>query len=103
MAFLAIFINNPQGYAYAEYVDEDITDAAIAALHGMELGEKKLAVQRYKSGLAGEAIEDGIIPGTTVISVLVQANEQPSATEVLVIMNAVDSEALDHDQYYQGM
>ena len=75
---------------------------AIAGLHGMELGEKKLMVQRYKSGLAQEAMDDGITPGTIVMAVLVQANEPVQPTEVLVIINAVDTEALDHDDYYQG-
>ena len=35
-----------KGYAFAEYADLTITDQAIAGLNGMQLGEKKLMVQR---------------------------------------------------------
>lgn len=39
-----------KGYAFAEYVDYLITDQAIAGLNGMQLGEKKLIVQRASVG-----------------------------------------------------
>ena len=39
-----------KGYAFAEYADLTITDQAIAGLNGMQLGEKKLFVQRASIG-----------------------------------------------------
>lgn len=38
------------GYAFCEYVDPNITDQSIAGLNGMQLGEKKLIVQRASVG-----------------------------------------------------
>nr|3VAF_A Chain A, Splicing factor U2AF 65 kDa subunit [Homo sapiens]3VAF_B Chain B, Splicing factor U2AF 65 kDa subunit [Homo sapiens]3VAG_A Chain A, Splicing factor U2AF 65 kDa subunit [Homo sapiens]3VAG_B Chain B, Splicing factor U2AF 65 kDa subunit [Homo sapiens]3VAH_A Chain A, Splicing factor U2AF 65 kDa subunit [Homo sapiens]3VAH_B Chain B, Splicing factor U2AF 65 kDa subunit [Homo sapiens]3VAI_A Chain A, Splicing factor U2AF 65 kDa subunit [Homo sapiens]3VAI_B Chain B, Splicing factor U2AF 6 len=35
-----------KGYAFCEYVDINVTDQAIAGLNGMQLGDKKLLVQR---------------------------------------------------------
>ena len=39
-----------KGYAFAEYADFTVTDQAIAGLNGMQLGEKKLIVQRASVG-----------------------------------------------------
>lgn len=37
-------------YAFCEYADPQITDTAIAGLNGMQLGDKKLIVQRASIG-----------------------------------------------------
>uniref|UniRef100_A0A8C5M0U6 Splicing factor U2AF subunit n=1 Tax=Leptobrachium leishanense TaxID=445787 RepID=A0A8C5M0U6_9ANUR len=37
-----------KGYAFCEYVDINVTDQAIAGLNGMQLGDKKLLVQRAR-------------------------------------------------------
>ncbi|KAG1663294.1 Splicing factor U2AF subunit [Nymphon striatum] len=39
-----------KGYAFCEYADIGITDQAIAGLNGMQLGDKKLIVQRASVG-----------------------------------------------------
>ena len=39
-----------KGYAFAEYADGSLTDQAIAGLNGMQLGDKKLIVNRARSG-----------------------------------------------------
>uniref|UniRef100_A0A4W2D170 Splicing factor U2AF subunit n=1 Tax=Bos indicus x Bos taurus TaxID=30522 RepID=A0A4W2D170_BOBOX len=39
-----------KGYAFCEYVDINVTDQAIAGLNGMQLGDKKLLVQRASVG-----------------------------------------------------
>merc|ERR1719396_288785 len=39
-----------KGYAFAEYLDHMVTDQAIAGLNGMQLGDKKLIVQRASVG-----------------------------------------------------
>lgn len=39
--------NQPtQGYAFFEFVDINLTDAAIEGLNGMSIGDKQLVVQR---------------------------------------------------------
>merc|ERR1719431_1610254 len=43
-----------KGYAFAEYVDPNITDQAIDGLNGMQLGDKKLLVQRASVGKRGD-------------------------------------------------
>merc|ERR1712066_536594 len=44
-----------KGYAFAEYLDGSITDQAIAGLNGMQLGDKKLIVQRASVGAKNAA------------------------------------------------
>nr|XP_015193469.1 PREDICTED: splicing factor U2AF 65 kDa subunit-like isoform X5 [Lepisosteus oculatus] len=39
-----------KGYAFCEYVDVNVSDQAIAGLNGMQLGDKKLLVQRASVG-----------------------------------------------------
>jgi RNA recognition motif-containing protein len=51
-----------RGYAFFEYLDGSVTDAAIAGLNGMGLGEKKLIVQRASVGAKN--------PGNYYVSVL---------------------------------
>ena len=41
-------------YAFCEYADPQITDTAIAGLNGMQLGDKKLIVQRASVGKADD-------------------------------------------------
>ena len=42
--------NVKHSYAFCEYADPQITDTAIAGLNGMQLGDKKLIVQRASVG-----------------------------------------------------
>lgn len=42
-----------QGFAFFEYVDPSVTDHATTGLNGMELGDKKLLVQRASVGAKG--------------------------------------------------
>ena len=47
--------NVKHSYAFCEYADPQITDTAIAGLNGMQLGDKKLIVQRASVGKTEEA------------------------------------------------
>jgi len=53
-----------KGYAFAEYVDYLITDQAIAGLNGMQLGEKKLIVQRASVGAKNNPLGAMLAPVT---------------------------------------
>ncbi len=43
-------------YAFFEYADHAVTDQAVAALHGMKIGDKSLIVQRSSSGGPASAV-----------------------------------------------
>ncbi|KAL4694020.1 hypothetical protein H8959_013285 [Pygathrix nigripes] len=74
-----------KGYAFCEYVDINVTDQAIAGLNGMQLGDKKLLVQRASVGAKN--------------ATLVQMGGHP--TEVLCLMNMVLPEELLDDEEYE--
>ncbi|XP_027036042.1 splicing factor U2AF 50 kDa subunit-like [Pocillopora damicornis] len=94
-----------KGYAFCEYVDLNITDVAITGLNGMQLGEKKLIVQRASVGAKTnmnnpDAIN--MIPAQMQIPGLdLSANLHNSATEVLCLMNMLDIEELMDDEEYE--
>lgn len=92
-----------KGYAFAEYVDPNITDQAIAGLNGMQLGDKKLTVQRASVGNKA----DGSVPSEPAVQIQVQGMAMSQvggigpATEILVLMNMVSNEELTDDEEYE--
>jgi len=86
-----------KGYAFCEYVDAKNTEQAIEGLNGMQLGEKKLIVQRAVGVGAKSMAVTGLplpISGMDLVSAL---NE---ATEVLSLMNMITlDDLLDDDEY----
>ncbi|KAK3710658.1 hypothetical protein QZH41_011015 [Actinostola sp. cb2023] len=96
-----------KGYAFCEYVDIGITDVAIHGLNGMQLGEKKLIVQRASVG-AKQNINNPQainmlpaqfqIPGLD-ITMASQAGQK--LTEVLQLMNMVTPEELCDDEEFE--
>ena len=57
-----------KGYAFAEYLDGGITDQAIAGLNGMQLGDKKLIVQRASVG-AKNVVGMNMLPANVQVSI----------------------------------
>ncbi|KAL9957191.1 hypothetical protein ACROYT_G038799 [Oculina patagonica] len=94
-----------KGYAFCEYVDLTMTDVAITGLNGMQLGEKKLIVQRASVGAKTNMNNPdamNMIPAQMQIPGLdMSANLHSSATEVLCLMNMVDIEELMDDEEYE--
>lgn len=94
-----------KGYAFCEYVDLTITDVAITGLNGMQLGEKKLIVQRASVGAKTNMNNPdamNMIPAQMQIPGLdMSANLHNSATEVLCLMNMVEIEELMDDEEYE--
>ena len=94
-----------KGYAFCEYVDITITDQAIAGLNGMQLGDKKLIVQRASVGaknmaamnVAPVAIQ---VPGMQGASAVQAAGQQ---TEVLCLLNMVQPEELADEEEYEDI
>ncbi|XP_015794497.1 splicing factor U2AF 50 kDa subunit [Tetranychus urticae] len=97
-----------KGYAFCEYADVNITDQAIAGLNGMQLGDKKLIVQRASVGAkSGPLAQPGAalaapvqiqVPGLQVVST---GLGQP--TEVLCLMNMVTAQELSDDEEYDDI
>lgn len=93
-----------KGYAFCEYTDPLITDQACAGLNGMQLGDKKLIVQRASVG--AKAMSSSMpqapvtiqVPGLDVTAV--QAAGVAHPTEVLCLMNMVTPEELQDDEEY---
>lgn len=87
-----------KGYAFCEYADVVMTDQAIAGLNGMQLGDKKLIVQRAsvgaKNAMGQQAPVQIQVPGMT------QVGQAGPATEVLCLLNMVTPDELkDEDEY----
>ncbi|KAK3089630.1 hypothetical protein FSP39_005198 [Pinctada imbricata] len=87
-----------KGYAFCEYVDPSVTDQGCAGLNGMQLGDKKLIVQRASVGAKNMQVPVQLqIPGLN----LNQGAGPP--TEVLCLMNMVVPEELEDEEEYEDI
>uniref|UniRef100_A0A1I8IIN5 Splicing factor U2AF subunit n=1 Tax=Macrostomum lignano TaxID=282301 RepID=A0A1I8IIN5_9PLAT len=91
-----------KGYAFAEYLDPSITDAACAGLNGMPLGDKKLVVQRAAIGSKAQQLAASLIP-SNVPGLQTAGMEAGPPTEVLVLMNMVTPEELEDEEEYEDI
>ncbi|XP_078081468.1 splicing factor U2AF 65 kDa subunit-like isoform X1 [Mustelus asterias] len=93
-----------KGYAFCEYVDVNVTDQAIAGLNGMQLGDKKLIVQRASVG-AKNANPSAIIQTPVTVQVpglpSMQAQNTGLPTDVLCLLNMVSPDELIDDEEYE--
>ena len=87
-----------KGYAFCEYVDVNITDQAIAGLNGMQLGDKKLIVQRASVGAKNAATM--IAPAQLQVPGLSGAGPG-KPTEVLCLLNMVMPDELTDEEEYE--
>eukprot|EP00794_Sanderia_malayensis_P008913 gene8913-9865_t len=88
-----------KGYAFCEYVDLSLTDVAIAGMNGMQLGDKKLIVQRASVGAKIPGVMSGVVPvQVQVPGMNLQTADDP--TTVLCLMNMVTPEELQDDEEY---
>ncbi|CAL9705618.1 unnamed protein product [Knipowitschia caucasica] len=93
-----------KGYAFCEYVDVNLNDQAIAGLNGMQLGDKKLLVQRASVGSKNASLTT--INQTPVTLQVPGLNSSVTSmgglpTEVLCLMNMVAPEELIDDEEYE--
>jgi len=95
-----------KGYAFCEYVDPSVTDLACAGLSGMQLGDKKLIVQRASLGAKNQG------PGAQTAPVAIQVpglnigelqSASAPATTVLCLMNMVAAEELVDEEEYEDI
>ena len=89
-----------QGFAFFEYVDPNMTEAAITALNGMELGDRYLVVQRAsvgaKPGMPGIPYDQ--FP--ELPRPIMPAGGEMGDTRILMMLNMVTPEDLTDDQEY---
>jgi len=91
-----------KGYAFCEYADSITTDQAIAGLNGMQLGDKKLIVQRASIGAKSTTVSYQApvqlqVPGLTL------AQGTGPSTEVLCLMNMVTPDELKDEEEYEDI
>ncbi|XP_065165419.1 splicing factor U2AF 50 kDa subunit [Atheta coriaria] len=89
-----------KGYAFAEYIDITMTDQAIAGLNGMQLGDKKLIVQRASVGAKNNTIVPSVqiqVPGLSLVGA------SGPATEVLCLLNMVTPDELKDEEEYEDI
>ncbi|XP_026852402.1 U2 small nuclear RNA auxiliary factor 2b isoform X1 [Electrophorus electricus] len=94
-----------KGYAFCEYVDVNLNDQAIAGLNGMQLGDKKLLVQRASVGAKNATMTSiNETPVTLQVPGLMNSSVNQMGgipTEVLCLMNMVAPEELLDDEEYE--
>ncbi|CAM9744026.1 unnamed protein product [Lampetra planeri] len=95
-----------KGYAFCEYVDVNMTDQAIAGLNGMQIGDKKLVVQRASVGSKNAA--QGAVTQTPVALQVpglgpTQVQHSGLPTEVLCLMNMVTAAELAEEEEYEDI
>ncbi len=90
-----------RGYAFCEYVNYDLTDIACEGLHGMQLGDKRLVVQRASIG--SRKVNLASIPANLQVPglQLVAGQNAGQPTEILCLMNMVQVSELDDDEEYE--
>ncbi|KXS18605.1 hypothetical protein M427DRAFT_132561 [Gonapodya prolifera JEL478] len=94
-----------KGFAFCEYVDPSLTDIVCQHLNGLELGDKKLVVQRASvgSGKLGITGPIGLLPSMNLPGLITDAvlqGGQGESTPVLMLLNMVAIEELTDDDEY---
>ncbi|KAJ6636175.1 Splicing factor U2AF 50 kDa subunit, partial [Pseudolycoriella hygida] len=92
-----------KGYAFAEYVDFNITDQAIAGLNGMQLGDKKLIVQRASVGAKNTTVAGQVAPVQIQVPGLSLVGTSGPPTEVLCLLNMVTPDELRDEEEYEDI
>ncbi|KAI9218207.1 hypothetical protein BC828DRAFT_337138, partial [Blastocladiella britannica] len=112
--------NESKGYAFAEFENDLNADVAIEGLHGMEIGDRKLAVQRATIGskrepfgaaaFAGGAADlpsggavggtSGAAPGGLFGSTIPFAGTEGNPSRVLLLLNLAYAEELSYQHDY---
>jgi len=93
-----------RGYAFCEYVDPLITDAAIQGLNGMQLGDKKLIVQLASIGAKNGTVamaQNSNQPVAVQVPGLVFTPGSQTFTEILCLLNMVTEDELQDDDEYE--
>ncbi|KIR63993.1 splicing factor U2AF 65 kDa subunit [Cryptococcus bacillisporus CA1873] len=95
-----------KGFAFAEYLDPEVTDMAIQGLHNFALGDRNLVVQRAAVGRNTGV--NAPIPGSAAylsqaIPHLMQSNSDAPTSRVMLLLNMVTPEELYNDDDYNDI
>ncbi|XP_045592873.2 splicing factor U2AF 50 kDa subunit isoform X1 [Procambarus clarkii] len=91
-----------KGFAFCEYADVSLTDQAIHGLNGMQLGDKKLVLQRASVGAKNSTAMSQAPVQIQVPGLQLQSGSGP-ATEVLCLMNMVMPDELKDEEEYEDI
>lgn len=98
-----------KGFAFFEFVDPSVVDAACAGLHGMQVGDKTLTVRRASSSAGGNTATHASM-GTSVVQdggaarPPVSANVLlTSSTTVVELRNVVTKEEVANDEEFEDI
>ncbi|KAH8305875.1 hypothetical protein KR018_000383 [Drosophila ironensis] len=89
-----------KGYAFFEYVDGSVTEQAIAGLNGMQLGDRKLVVQRSIAGGKNSSTGQTALLQVPGMPPVISSG---APTEVLCLLNMVVPEELFDDDEYEDI
>ncbi|XP_037928663.1 splicing factor U2AF 50 kDa subunit-like [Teleopsis dalmanni] len=92
-----------KGYAFCAYADLNVTDQAIAGLNGMQLGDKKLIVQRASVGAKNAALNILATPVTLQVPGLTTVISAGLSTEILCLFNMVTPDELRDEEEYEDI
>ncbi|KAJ1918786.1 hypothetical protein H4219_002405 [Mycoemilia scoparia] len=99
-----------RGFAFCEYLDTNITDVACQGLNGMELGDRRLVVQRASIGARQNNPPPGMNPalgaGPMAPPPLIPAGMSSAGgepTNILQLLNMVTPEELQDDDEYMDI
>ncbi|KAJ1542412.1 hypothetical protein HK096_009402, partial [Nowakowskiella sp. JEL0078] len=92
--------NASKGYAFCEYLDAEITDIACQGLNGMELGDKKLIVQRASIGANKDKLP-GYVGPPAVTPVVPTAPVSLEPSNVMMLLNMILPEEMEDTDIWQ--
>lgn len=98
-----------KGFAFFEFVDPSVVDAACTGLHGMQVGDKTLTVRRASSSSGGNTATHASM-GTTVARSIPEGVTRPTvsanvlltaSTTVVELRNVVTREEVENDEEFE--
>lgn len=89
-----------RGIAFCEYVDPNVTDAAVESLNGMELGDAALKVKRASIGI--QQVSGEMSVNAMSLMAGTQAKADAEAGRVLCLMNMITPEELMDTEESEG-
>jgi splicing factor U2AF subunit len=89
-----------RGIAFCEYVDANVTDAAVESLNGMELGDAALKVKRASIGI--QQVSGEMSVNAMSLMAGTQAKADAESGRVLCLMNMITPEELMDTEESEG-
>jgi splicing factor U2AF subunit len=89
-----------RGIAFCEYVDPNVTDAAVESLNGMELGDAALKVKRASIGI--QQVSGEMSVNAMSLMAGTQAKADAEAGRVLCLLNMITPEELMDTEESEG-